>query len=162
MEIVEDLGMARKIRREGLRQRIAFGKDLVRVHWAEGAMGVVRITTKNMFSAFGFRISLLLVACAWLLGFCVLPGVEVVAGVRFVGLLVPGVVAVLAMVAAYRAMARYTGISAWNVLLAPFAAILLMYAMVLSMATTLSQGGVMWRGTFYSLKELREHVAPLW
>ena len=162
MEIVEDLGMARKIRREGLRQRIAFGKDLVRVHWAEGAMGVVRITTKNMFSAFGFRISLLLVACAWLLGFCVLPGVEVVAGVRFVGLLVPGVVAVLAMAAAYKTMARYTGISAWNVLLAPFAAMLLMYAMVRSMATTLRQGGVVWRGTFYSLKELREHVAPLW
>ena len=74
MEIIEDLGIARRIKRAGLRQRVAFGRDLVSVHWAAGAMGVVSVLTKNMFSAFGFRMPLLAGACGWLVGFCVLPG----------------------------------------------------------------------------------------
>jgi hypothetical protein len=32
---------------------------------------------------------------------------------------------------------------------------------VRSTLTTLKQGGVIWRGTFYSLAELRKNVAPL-
>jgi hypothetical protein len=30
------------------------------------------------------------------------------------------------------------------------------------MVTTLRQGGVMWRGTFYPLAELRKHVVSPW
>ena len=29
-------------------------------------------------------------------------------------------------------------------------------------ATALLRGGVLWRGTFYSLKELRNHAGPFW
>lgn len=162
MEIIEDLGIARRIRRAGLRQRVAFGRDLVNVHWAAGAMGVVNVLTKNMFSAFGFRMGLLLIACGWLAGFCVLPTVAIGASFWLPNLLLPGALTVLAMTAAYRAMGRHSGISIWNVVLAPFAGLLLIYTLLQSMVTTLKQGGVVWRGTFYSLKELREHVAPLW
>jgi glycosyltransferase involved in cell wall biosynthesis len=162
MEIVEDLGIARRIKRAGLKQRVAFGRDLVRVHWAAGAMGVVEVLTKNMFSAFGFRMVFLLGACGWLVGFCVLPAVGIAASFWLLGLLLPGLLTVVSMTTVYRAMGRYTGISGWNVLLVPFAAVLLIYTLLRSMVTTLRQGGVVWRGTFYSLKELREHVAPLW
>ena len=58
----------------------------------------------------------------------------------------------------YRAIRRITGISAWNVLLEPFAAAILMYALLRSIVTTLRQGGVIWRGTFYPLAELRKHT----
>ena len=162
MEIVEDLGMARRIKRAGLKQRIAFGRGLVSVHWAQGAFGVVENLTKNMFSAFGFRIPLLLGACGWLVGFCVLPAVGIVVSLWILPLLLPGLLTGLAMWLDYDALRRYSGISSWNVLLAPAAALLLMYTLLRSMGATLRQGGVVWRGTFYPLKELRRHVAPLW
>lgn len=73
MEIVEDLGLGRRVKRAGLAQRIAFGRDLVRVHWASGALGLVRVMTKNIFSAFRFYISLTMVACVWLVIFCAAP-----------------------------------------------------------------------------------------
>ena len=50
MEVIEDLGLARRIKRAGLAQRIAFGKGLVSLHWASGAMGLVEVMTKNIFS----------------------------------------------------------------------------------------------------------------
>ena len=58
MSVVEDLTLARRIRKAGLAQRIAFGRGLVTVHWASGATGLVKGVMKNMFSAFHFRIAL--------------------------------------------------------------------------------------------------------
>jgi hypothetical protein len=157
MEIIEDLGIARRVKRAGLRQRVAFGKGLVNVHWAPGALGVVGVLTKNIFSAFRFQIPLLLFACGWLLAFCVLPVVVIAPG-----MLLPSLLTAVSVVSLYLGLGKHSGISAWNAALAPFAALLLIYALLRSMVTTLRQGGVVWRGTFYPLAELKRHVAPMW
>jgi hypothetical protein len=157
MEIIEDLGIARRVKRAGLRQRVAFGKGLVSVHWAPGALGVVKVLTKNIFSAFQFQIPLLLLACGWLIAFCVLPVVVIVPG-----LVLPALLTAVGTTVVYTGLRRHSGISAWNAALAPFAALLLIYALLRSMVATLRQGGVVWRGTFYPLAELRKHVAPMW
>jgi hypothetical protein len=47
------------------------------------------------------------------------------------------------------------------VLTFPVAALVFVYAMVRSMVLTLMRGGVVWRGTFYPLRDLREHAGPL-
>ena len=158
MSVVEDLTLARRIRKAGLAQRIAFGRGLVTVHWASGATGLVKGVMKNMFSAFHFRIALVLAACAWVAGFCVLPWI----GFAVPGVRIPAVITVVVMAAVYRAMGRSSGISAWYVLLSPPAALLMIYAMVQSMVTTLRQGGIVWRGTFYELEELRRNADRLW
>jgi len=162
LEIVEDLGIARRIKRAGLAQQIAFGRDLVRIHWAPGAMGVVEVLTKNMFSAFGFCILLLLGACGWLVAFCVLPAVGLLTGLWFPPAVLPGLITLVEIAVVYHAIGRQSGISAWYAVASPFAALLLMYALLRSMTKTLWQGGVVWRGTFYSLAELRRNAAPLW
>jgi len=157
MEIVEDLGMARRIKRAGLRQRVAFGRDLVRLHWAAGVPGLIQVMTKNIFAAVNFRIPLLLGGCAWLLGFCILPFVLV----WDPAFTLPAVVSIAAIAWGFVLMGRPSGLSAWNALLAPFAAAIFVFTMLRSMLTTLRQGGVIWRGTFYSLAMLRKHLAPL-
>jgi hypothetical protein len=158
MEIVEDIGLGRRVKRAGLAQRIAFGRGLVRVHWASGALGLVDVMTKNIFSAFRFYISLALAACLWLIVFCVAP----VFGLAFAPARVPALITMLAIVAVYRLYGRVSGISAWQALLSPVAALLFVYTLLRSMVTTLQQGGVVWRGTFYPLKTLRRYAAPLW
>jgi hypothetical protein len=157
MEIVEDLGMARRIKRAALRQRVAFGRGLVSVHWAAGVPGLVGVMTKNVFAAVRFQVPLLLAGCLWLTAFCILPFVNIWTH----GLVLPSAIAILSIAWAYRLMGRVSGISAWNWLLAPFAAAVFVFTMLRSMALTLRQGGVIWRGTFYSLAELRKHAAPL-
>jgi hypothetical protein len=61
----------------------------------------------------------------------------------------------------YRLMGRISGLSAWNYLFFPFSALTFTFTLLRSMAITLKQGGVRWRGTFYSLAELRKNAAPL-
>jgi glycosyltransferase involved in cell wall biosynthesis len=157
MEIVEDLGMARRIKQAALRQRVAFGRGLVSVHWAAGVPGLVGVMIKNVFAAVRFQVPLLLAGCLWLTAFCILPFINIWTP----GLVLPSAVTILSLAWAYRLMGRVSGISAWNWLLAPFAAAVFVFTMLRSMALTLRQGGVVWRGTFYSLAELRDHAARL-
>ena len=156
MEIIEDLGLGRRVKAAGLRQRVAFGRGLVSVHWASGTRGLVNVVTKNIFSGFRFHASLLLGACGWLAVFNVLPFVAL----WFRPVTIPALVTIASMALGYVLLGRPSGISAWNVLLAPFAASAYIYALQRSMIVTLYQGGVLWRGTFYSLAELRKNAAP--
>jgi len=157
MEIVEDLGLARRIKQAGLAQRFAFGLDLVSVHWASGSDGIIGVMTKNIFAAVSFHISILLLACMWLGGFCVLPFFAV----WLPHMAVPCGVTIASIFLTYYLLSSRSGLSPWNALLTPFAGILLIGAMLRSMVTTLLQGGVVWRGTFYPLAELRAHAVSI-
>ena len=157
MEIVEDLGMARRIKRAGLRSRIAFGKGLVSIHWAAGVPGLVGVLTKNIFAAVNFHVLLALNGCLFLVAFYILPFV-LVWNRAFT---LPDLVAIAAIGWGYGLTSRFSGLSAWNALVAPFAAAVFVFTLLRSMVITLRQGGVIWRGTFYSLKDLKRHRSPL-
>jgi hypothetical protein len=157
MEIIEDLGLARRIKRAGLVQRVAFGQGLVSLHWASGIEGLVSVMTKNLFSAFRFSIWLALLGCLWLLVFCVAPAV----GLFLTTTRLPAIFTLAAVVWAYRLMSRHSGISTRYALFFPFGALVFVFTLLRSMLITLKRGGVMWRGTFYSLAELRKNAAPL-
>jgi glycosyltransferase involved in cell wall biosynthesis len=156
MEVVEDLALARRLKRAGLASRLAFARDLVNVHWASGALGLARVMTKNVFSALSFSVIAVLIACGGLLICSVLP----FAGLFFTPLRLPALIVFLAVLLQYRVLGRQSGISAWNSLLMPFGALLLVFTLLRSMATTLVQGGILWRGTFYPLAELRKNATP--
>lgn len=157
LEIVEDLGLGRLVKRHGLRQRMAFGRGLVNLHWASGASGLVGVMTKNMFAGFRFSLPLLLLGCLWLGAFCALP----FPGIFFPLTLLPALLTILSMTICYRVLSPVTGISSWNVLLAPFAACVFIFTLLRSMLTTWRQRGVIWRGTFYPLAELKRALPPI-
>jgi glycosyltransferase involved in cell wall biosynthesis len=151
MAVVEDLGLGSRVKAAGLRQRMAFGRGLVQVHWAAGADGLIRTLTKNMFAAFNFQPARLFLACLWLAAFGVAPFVCVWRP----RLWLPGLLAIAAMAYGYYLLKRRSGLPVAHVVLAPLAATALIYALQRSMWSTLRQGGIFWRGTFYSLRELR-------
>jgi len=157
MDILEDLTIGRRVKRAGLAQRMAFGRGLVSVHWAPGASGLIKVMTKNIFSLFRFHVSLLLLACVWMALFCLGP----VVGVGFEATRLPALATTAAIVLAYRLYGRRSGIAVWNALFFPVGAVIFIYTLLRSAGVTLWRGGVVWRGTFYSLAELRRHAAPL-
>ena len=57
MEVVEDLGIARRVKKAGLRQRLVFGRGLVSIHWAAGVPGLMGVMTKNVFAAAQFNVA---------------------------------------------------------------------------------------------------------
>jgi glycosyltransferase involved in cell wall biosynthesis len=158
MEVLEDLRLGFEVKRRGFRQRVAFGRDLVRVHWAKGVRGTIRNITKNFFAAFRFRVWFTLMVCAGVLLFCLEP-FAALAGNWWMRS--STIVVLLMLLLLYRYYRQYTGISMWYALTFPVAACLVLYAILRSMIVTLVRGGVMWRGTLYPLAELRKNAGPL-
>jgi glycosyltransferase involved in cell wall biosynthesis len=153
LSIMDDMQLGQLVKQGRFRQRCVFGKDLTRIHWAAGAMGVVRNVTKNFFAYMRFSIWFALLATSALLALNVLPFVMVFlsTGAAMVGYLV----ALLCVFAIYAGMAPKSGVGWWYFFTYPIGSALFAYAMFLSAVTTIRQGGVVWRGTFYRLEELK-------
>jgi glycosyltransferase involved in cell wall biosynthesis len=152
-EVVDDIKLGETIKKAGLRQDVVFGPDLVSLRWAVGAAGVVANLEKNLFAFLQFRIALVLAVCATTFFLCVIP---------FLGLfLAPGwtrigfgtAVALIAL--AYTLTGRYMASAPWLFLTCPFAAIVFAFATLQSAFLALRDGAITWRGTKYSLSELK-------
>jgi branched-subunit amino acid transport protein len=159
MEVLEDLRLGFEVKHQGFRQQVVFGRDLIRVHWASGALGMAHNLTKNFFAVFRFRTAALLAATIVLSLLFFAP---------FAGLFAPwpirpaSLVALVMIALAHSYSCRhFTGISFFYLFTLPIGAALLVYALLRSMILTLARGGVVWRGTFYPLRELRRHAGPL-
>ncbi len=157
MQVTEDIRLGVEIKRAGYRQRVAFGPDLIRLRWAEGAAHFIRNVTKNFFALFRFRAWPALIASAALTIFCVAPFAGFAGPLSF---RVPAALLWFMLFLLYRCLGRFSHISAAFFLTFPVAATLLIYALFRSVIVTLVRGGIRWRGTFYPLSELRKTAGP--
>ncbi len=153
LEVVDDIKLGEAIKKAGLRQDVVFGRELVSLRWAVGAAGVVANLEKNLFAFLRFRVSLALAVCAVTFFLCVCP---------FLGILlapgwarVPFAVAVAMIALAYTLTGRYMASSPWMFLTCPIAALVFDFATLQSAYLALRDGAITWRGTKYSLEELR-------
>lgn len=158
-QVLDDVRLGVEVKRAGYRQAIVFGRELIRLHWVPGALGMARNLTKNLYAGFGFNPALLLGACLGLALLCFAPIAGLFASWPFRA----AALLSLAMIALhYRLASRYfSGVSTAYALTLPVATLLVLYAMLRSMVLTLWRGGVVWRGTFYPLRELRRHSGRL-
>jgi hypothetical protein len=77
-------------------------------------------------------------------------------------MLAASILALGSAVEIYRYCERHiNGVSLAYCLLLPVAACIIVYMLLRSMIVTLARRGVVWRGTFYPLSELRKHAGPL-
>ncbi|MGH9579912.1 MAG: glycosyltransferase, partial [Terriglobales bacterium] len=153
LEVIDDMKLGKLIKDHGFAQRNVAGPGLIRLRWARGAMGVVRNLTKNMFALMLFRwprtlgaaFLLLLVNLGPFLGLIFAPGWTRVG----YGL------AVASIALLYARMAPPIGVSRWYFLLHPASGILFAFTLLRSGLLAWRHGGVVWRGTKYSLEDLR-------
>jgi glycosyltransferase involved in cell wall biosynthesis len=152
-EVVDDMKLGKVIKNAGFRQRNVLGEDLLELHWAQGALGVVRNLTKNFFAVMSFQ--------AWrAIGFCVAAAFLNI--VPFAGVFlahgwerIPYAVALACLFFLYFGMSLFSDVRPWYVLLHPLGTLLFIYTMLRSMFFALRNQGVEWRGTMYPLDELR-------
>lgn len=153
MVVLEDIALGRRMKVAGMRQRMAFAPGLVLVHWAAGAMGLVRVMSKNIFSATNFQPVLMLAGVVGIALFCLAPLV----GLFYWGTLVPGLLVVACVWLTYRMYGELSGISPKYALGYPLGVAGFLYAILRSVVVVWKDGGVRWRGTLYPLRELRRH-----
>ena len=152
-EVLDDMKLGKVVKNSGFAQRNVFGEDLISIHWARGAMGIVDNLTKNFFAIMSFQWWRAIASCVALLFLNLGPflGVWLAHGWARV----PYAVALFSMFSIYWGMSRRSAIPPYYFLLHPISTALFTYTMLRSTLLTLWQGGVIWRGTKYPLDELK-------
>jgi glycosyltransferase involved in cell wall biosynthesis len=154
MEVVDDMKLGKVVKNAGFAQRNVFGEDLISLHWAKGAFGVVNNLTKNFFAVLSFQWwrTVITVAGLGFLNLWVFVGVWLAHGWARV----PYAVALAAIFAIYYGMSAKSDIAPYYFFLHPVSTSLFMYTLLRSMIHTLWNDGIVWRGTKYPLAELRK------
>jgi glycosyltransferase involved in cell wall biosynthesis len=153
-EVLDDMKLGKIVKNAGYAQRNVYGADLISLRWVKGAMGMVNNLTKNFFAVLSFQWWRLLLS-AFALAFLNLT--------PFLGIWfahgwsrLPYAVALASIFGIYVGMSWESDVPAYYFVLHPIGAALFVYILLRSMILTLARGGVVWRGTFYPLEDLRK------
>lgn len=154
MEVLDDMKLGKVIKKAGFAQRNVFGEDLISIHWAKGAMGIVNNLTKNFFAVLSYQWWRAVASCFALAFLNLMPffGTALVHGWPRL----PYAIALGSMLLIYIGMSGRTAIPPYYFLLHPVSTTLFSYTVLRSMILTYRQGGVVWRGTLYPLDELKK------
>ncbi len=151
----DDLKLGKIVKDAGFRQQFAYGHELINVQWYGSVREMVVGLEKNLFAGSDYRIGATLGGIAVGLTLFVWPYIALLlAGgtTRLLSLLSVLTLSLLIWVSARRFNTTY-----WQLLGFPFAVVLLCAISLRTMTLNLLQGGIYWRGTFYTLKELRKN-----
>ncbi len=156
MEVVDDMKLGKLVKDGGFRSGAAKAGGAVSVHWHAGVGNMIRGTTKNFFATSGYKLWLTGVHIFGLLLMCVFPVVALAfthgwaRGFDAIAVALPLIIAAGA--------ARQFGAPGLYALTYPIGALIFAWMLARSTIVTLWQGGIVWRGTFYPLHELKRGV----
>jgi hypothetical protein len=156
MNVIDDINLGRLVKKHGFGQRNVFGKDLIGLRWAKGAFGVVGNLDKNFFALMRFNVAIVLVA---LVGMAILNlgpflGVVFAPGWAKIGY----TAALIALALLYVGMSSKSHVSPLYFFVHPISSCLFLFTLIRSAYLTIANGGVIWRGTKYSLDELKKNL----
>lgn len=156
MEVVDDMKLGKLVKNGGFRSGAAKAGDAVSVHWHAGVRNMIRGTTKNFFATSGFRLWLTCVQIFGLLLMCVFP-VAALAFTHGWARAFDAIAVVLPLIIAGGAALQFEAPVVYAVTY-PIGAAIFAWMLARSTIVTLWQRGIVWRGTFYPLEELRRGV----
>ena len=159
LEVADDMELGRKVKTAGFTSDVVGAGDLVSVRWQEGFSGLMNGLTKNAYAGLHYSPALVVTSSALLLATCVWPVFGVFVATDKRGKM--GYASALATIIGIGAIhARYGRVPPRYALTLPLSSFLLIIVMFRSMFVTEKNGGISWRGTFYSLDELRQKAIP--
>jgi glycosyltransferase involved in cell wall biosynthesis len=155
MEVVDDTGLALLMRRAGARMAAVAGLNQIQLEWYPSFRSFLRGIEKNAFAFSQYSVTILIAfhfaVYALNLGIVVAP---FFAGSAFFKIFTFGCYAFY-LSTVQQQMKRILNLKPWTIFAIPVAAMVLPLLFVRASLLTLLRGGVNWRGTFYSLADLK-------
>ena len=152
LTVLDDVKLGQLLVRAGKRTRAFLGVDDVECHWGTTVWSMVKLLEKNFFAALDFRfgLALTLSVAGILIFYIIVRGLMTGTAAGLTAALSP-----LTLILPASILARRVGWPWRCAVLVPFMMPVDLYAIVHSTWVTLSQRGIRWRDTFYSLETLR-------
>lgn len=151
----DDIKLGKIIKQAGFRQDAAYAPEFLSVEWYSSVGEVIRGLEKNAFSGADYNVPLVLAGVLFHLLCSVWPFVAIFILSGWTQLIYLATVLLILLTVAD--CARFHHSRPWYAFGYPLTAALFVYILLRTMLLNLIQGGIRWRGTFYSLKELKSN-----
>ena len=151
----DDIKLGKILKRSGARQDALAGRGMVSVEWYRSIGELIDGLMKNSFSVVQYNAFLMIAGAVMYLVVGLGPLAALVLGsgpLRILGGVTVGV-----QLLGHLFVAREARLPLLAALLYPAVYVLFAWIVLRAMALNLSQGGIVWRGTFYPLNELRKN-----
>lgn len=155
MEVADDMKLGYLAKKHGGRSVVMYSDGIVSVRWREGALDIVRGLIRSGFAGMDFSLGRLLYSLTGLLVTGPIPIILLVCS-QDPYIRVGSAVAMVMMLIALALTARSQRFPVWTAILYPITTVLFLVGVVGSAVMAWVRGGVMWRGTFYTIGELRK------
>ncbi len=149
----DDMMLGMLVKKNHLQQDVLNGIGMINIEWYTSLGEMIRGLEKNAFAGLNYSLLFAALTCLCLFTFMVFPvgAVLLTTGVaRIINLLALAVWAV-----SYADNARFWKIPLWHGIALPLGTVLLIYAIANAVARTIRNRGITWRGTHYSLEDLK-------
>lgn len=150
----DDLRLAASIKAAGGTADVLYGKGEIQVEWYTSVKEFINGLMKNIFSGFKYNVFLAAGGAFGTLLFFVLPiPLVLIFGNNTARIFVIGMF--IFQLILYETMPGSNS-KWWYGFLSIYAGVIMIYIIIKATVTNLYQGGIYWRGTFYSLEELKK------
>jgi cellulose synthase/poly-beta-1,6-N-acetylglucosamine synthase-like glycosyltransferase len=149
----DDLKLGKLLKRRGFKADFVIGTALLSVEWYRSFGEMRQGLMKNMFSILDYNILRVILVCTAIFLLLVCPFIAVIL-TRGLSQWLNAAVVLTACIA-YSANAAIVRINRWWCLTLPLCGIITIYLILRATLLTIRNGGIEWRGTHYSLKQLR-------
>ena len=156
MHPIDDVMLGKKIKRAGYRQDCMLGFDFVAVHWYDTPIAMINGLMKNMFSVFCFRISPILPVIVLVVLVNILPCWGLLLATDSTTRLIFFLAVILHCLTFIRG-GQAMGVENAHALYGLLPPYITVYIILRATYITVKNGGIDWRGTHYSLEELRKN-----
>ncbi len=154
MHPIDDIMLGKKVKQQGLVQDCLQGGDFVQVRWYDSIQEMARGLMKNIFALYSYRINYVAVALLGIITLTIVPvwGMILSQGTARILFTATVLCRLAVFICNARGMKAPLSILPWS-LVTPY---LTVYIVIKAVWTSLKNQGIDWRGTHYSLKELRK------
>jgi glycosyltransferase involved in cell wall biosynthesis len=151
----DDLQLGMRMKQAGYAQRIVTALTLVEVEWYGSLQEAFIGLEKNTFAGLHYRVSMVFFAISGVFITNVLPFITLFSSDKIIVLLSLGII-LLSGIHYVMVIKKMTIFSPVMFLVLPVTALLFIYSIIRASYLTYKRGGIMWRGTLYKLRELRD------
>ncbi|WP_280770239.1 glycosyltransferase [Salipaludibacillus daqingensis] len=152
----DDLKLGKRVVQTGYRQQLGFGKNLIRIQWYKNIPQVITGLEKNLFAFMRYSVFLVMLFSILLFMFHVLPFIGITSSDLLTRVFFLATIFIYATMYWYNK--KFVKDSPWFFLFMPLNGLLFILCLCRSAFVTIKNGRIEWRGTHYSLKELRQQM----
>jgi glycosyltransferase involved in cell wall biosynthesis len=149
----DDIKLGKIIKKNGFRQDVAYAPEFLKVEWYSSVSEVIHGLEKNAFSGADYNIPLILSGCIIHIMGSIWPFIAIFTTHGAIRSIYIAIVCLITLI--FADSVRFHHSKPWYAVGYPLTTTLFVFILLRTMLLNLVQGGIYWRGTFYSLKELK-------